>query len=299
MIYVLGSINLDLIVSCNQLPKAGQTIIGKNFSTSAGGKSANQALAAARAGANVKMIGAVGNDAHAKLALKHIKQANIDVSDIITTDDNTGIALISVAKNGENSIIIVAGANAHLSPDIAQQIIKKMNKQDILLLAQEIPLITLKTALNEAKKAGIKTILNIAPFIEQTHELAPLADIIIANETEFKALINKEISAKDFANYISLYAKQNNKIIIITLGKDGALGAIPNGELVSTNALDIKPIDCVGAGDSFCGYLATMIEKGKPLDEAMKIASIAGSLACLKSGAQPAIPFMLDVNAKI
>ncbi len=298
MIYVIGSINLDLIVTCERLPKAGETVLGKDFSTSAGGKSANQALAASRAGANVTMVGAVGNDGNALLALKQLKKANIDLSNVRTLEQNTGIAMINVADNGENTIIIVAGANDAVSPEMAKATVAKMQQGDILLLAQEIPANTIKAALQAAKQANITSILNIAPFSPETRQLALLADIIIANEVEFAALI-ESAQSDDIAKNLCTFARQHQKIIIVTLGAKGAYGATANGELIKVDALEIEPIDCVGAGDSFCGYLAAMLEKGKTLKEAMQIASIAGSLACLKAGAQPAIPYTGDVRANI
>ncbi|MCF6344540.1 MAG: ribokinase [Devosiaceae bacterium] len=298
MIYVIGSINLDLIVNVKRLPQAGETLLGKTFKTAAGGKSANQALAASRAGSSVTMVGAVGNDKNAELALAELKRAEINLSNVKKTDESTGIAMISVADNGENSIIVVAGANGTVSPDMALQAINEMGQNDIVLLAQEIPEQAIETALKAAKNAKITSILNIAPFSDKSKTLAKLADIVIANETEFAALIGQELK-RGFEHELCALAKRNQQIIIVTLGADGALGATSEGKLIKVQALKIKPIDSVGAGDSFCGYLAAMLEQGKPLKEAMQIASIAGSLACLKQGAQPAIPFLSEVVVKV
>ncbi len=303
MIYVIGSINLDLIVNVKRLPFAGETLLGKTFKTAAGGKSANQALAASRAGSSVTMVGAVGNDKNASMALAELKRAEINLSNVKVTDESTGIAMISVADNGENSIIVVAGANSAVLPDMALQMISEMGQGDIILLAQEIPEQTIETALKAAKNANITTILNIAPFSIKSKTLAKLADIVIANETEFAALIGQELMGQElkrgFEHELCALAKTNQQIIIVTLGADGALGATLKGELIKVSALKIKPIDSVGAGDSFCGYLAAMLEQGKSLKKAMQIASTAGSLACLKQGAQPAIPFLSEVEVKI
>ncbi len=308
MIYVIGSINLDLIVNVKRLPQAGETLLGKEFKTAAGGKSANQALAASRAGSDVTMVGAVGNDKNAELALAELKRAEINLSNVKKTNESTGIAMISVADNGENSIIVVAGANGTVSPDMALQAISEIHQSDIVLLAQEIPEQAIETALKAAKNAKITTILNIAPFSAKSTTLAKLADIVIANETEFAALIGQELIGqkligqelkRGFEYELCALAKTNQQIIIVTLGADGALGATAKGELIKVSALKIKPIDSVGAGDSFCGYLAAMLEQGKSLKEAMQIASIAGSLACLKQGAQPAIPFLSEVVVKV
>ncbi len=301
MIYVIGSINLDLVSSCQRLPLVGETVIGNKFSSSSGGKGANQALAAKRAGAAVKMIGAVGNDSYAEKALKWLKEENIDLTNISKVDENTGIATINLAKNGENSIIIIPGANSLISPQIAKKTIEQMSKDDILLLVQEIPAQTIKTALIESKKRGIMSILNIAPFIKETNLFAPLADIIIANESEFASLLN--IKPEDiFINLeekLQILARKNKQTIIVTLGERGSVAASGGGDIYRADALKIDAIDCVGAGDSFCGYFAAMIERGEQMGETLKIASIAGSIACTKYGAQPAIPYFAEVSKKI
>ncbi len=295
MIYVIGSINLDLIVNVRGLPKAGETLIGDKFSTAPGGKSANQALAAKRAGSEIIMVGAVGSDENASLALEELTREGVDLSKIVTSRQKTGIALISVAEDGENTIIVIKGANEDVSENMAQEAINEMKRGDILLLAQEIPHQTIKAALCMANKAGIISILNIAPFSLETMSLAKEANYVIANESEFAALIGEDIK-KNFEEKLAFFARQNQQSIIVTLGENGAIAADNEGNIIKTSALRVRAIDCVGAGDSFCGYFAAMIEKGKSLKEALKIAALAGSLACTKRGAQPAIPYWEEVK---
>ncbi|MCF6328142.1 MAG: ribokinase [Devosiaceae bacterium] len=294
MIFVLGSINLDMIATGQRLPKPGETVSATQFTSSAGGKGANQALAAARAGASVKMIGAVGSDNFVKKALKDLRAANIDLTCVRAVPGPTGIAIILVDERGENVIVIVAGANGEVSEKDALTAVKKMSKDDILVMVQEVPAKTLRAALLAAKTKGIMTLLNIAPVSPQTRDLAVLADVVIANETEFYALSDHDPDKLDMEQVAAGWARENNKILIITLGKKGAIGFTPTTQF-KVNALDIVPIDTVGAGDTFCGYLAAGLAQGYSLEKALQSATIAGSLACLSPGAQPAIPFANDV----
>lgn len=294
MIYVLGSINLDMIATGQRLPLPGETLNADHFSTAAGGKGANQALAAARAGANVKMFGAVGQDDFVSKALAELKDANVDLTNVAHVEGSTGIAIILVDAHGENVIVIVGGANSKVDDKVAKEMVAEMTSEDLLLMVQEVPDATLKTALLAAKTKGIKTMLNIAPVTSRTPELAQLADIIVANETEFSLLIGSPIEQDSIKSCAAEWAKDNQKTIILTLGGDGAIGATPS-EAIEVSALPIAPVDTVGAGDTFCGYLGAALNKGHALHEALETAAIAGSLACLKPGAQPAIPLAIDV----
>jgi len=293
MITVIGSINLDLISYCKNLPKKGETIAGDRFVTAPGGKGANQALAAFRASKNnntVKFFGVVGNDDFAALALSEFHKDKIDLSGIKTTNGATGIANIMVDENGHNIITVVAGVNAKIDEDMAFAALKNMAEGDILLLNQEIPVIAIKAALLQAKKANIITILNIAPLIGQTKELAQMADIIIANESEINSLLANEINSSGFDKAIKVFAKKANKIIIVTLGEKGAILASPK-TYQRFAAPKITPIDTVGAGDSFCGYFAAMLNNDATMEQAIEEAVVAGALATLKSGAQTSIPY--------
>lgn len=294
MIYVLGSINLDMIATAQRLPRPGETLAATNFATAAGGKGANQALAAARAGAAVKMVGAVGNDDFVHQALAELARENINLDDVRTVPGPTGIAIILVDERGENVIVIVAGANGGVSEMDALNMVKKMSEDDILVMVQEIPSAALRAALLAARQKGIKSLLNIAPATKETGELAMLADIIIANQTEFLSLITKKQAHDSFEKNAAKWAKENNKTLIVTLGGGGAVAYTPDQQF-RVSALDIVPVDTVGAGDTFCGYLAAGLSQGRSLNQALKTAAIAGSLACLKRGAQPAIPNARDV----
>ncbi|MER8831945.1 ribokinase [Mesorhizobium sp. M0045] len=297
MIVVIGSINLDLIASVDRLPGPGETVRGSGFATAPGGKGANQALAAARAGAKVRMVGAVGKDSFAGEALALLRDSKIDLSGVGETFASTGTALIMVGADGENVIAVVPGANDSVVPgDLSKAFLKN---GDVVLLQLEIPLQTVEAALDAARTAGAITVLNTAPFHSDAAGFLGKADYLVANETEFdlygEAL---SLSGRDRPARMRDYASRTGRTIVVTLGPDGVLAATPD-DLLMVPALKITPLDTVGAGDTFCGYFAAGLAAGLPLDQALARAAAAGSLACLKAGAQPAIPLARDVDAAL
>ncbi|RWO51630.1 ribokinase [Mesorhizobium sp.] len=297
MIIVVGSINLDLIANVDRLPAPGETVRGSGFATAPGGKGANQALAAARAGAKVRMVGAVGKDNFATEALALLRDGKIDLSGVGETFASTGTALIMVADYGENVIAVVPGANdSVVTGDLSKAFMKK---GDVVLLQQEIPLQTVDAALDAARAAGAVTVLNTAPFRAEAAAFLGKADYVVANETEFdlygEAL---SLSGRDRPARMRDFAGTTGRTIVVTLGGDGVLAATP-ADLLMVPALNITPVDTVGAGDTFCGYFAAGLSSGLPLDQALARAAAAGSLACLKPGAQPAIPLAKDVEAAL
>ncbi|MEW6634082.1 MAG: ribokinase [Pseudomonadota bacterium] len=297
MIIVVGSINLDLIANVDRLPEPGETVRGSGFVTAPGGKGANQALAAARAGAQVRMVGAVGKDSFAADALALLKAGNVDLSGVGQSAASTGTALILVGADGENVIAVVPGANDSVLPaDIAKAFLKK---GDVVLLQHEIPLRTVEATLDAARAAGAVSVLNTAPFLAEAAGFLGKADYAVANETEFdlygEAL---SLSGRDRQARMRDYARKTGRVIVVTLGGDGVLAATPD-ELLAVPALKITPVDTVGAGDTFCGYFGASLSSGLSLEQALTRAAAAGSLACLKPGAQPAIPLAREVDATL
>ncbi len=289
MISVLGSINLDLTAGVKHMPAPGQTISATGFATSPGGKGANQALGAKRGGSTVRMAGAVGRDSFGAAALRELEAGGVDLSGIRNVSGPSGLALILVDENGENEIVIVPGANARVNADMARDVVAGMNTGDHLLLVQEIPAQAIRTALTMAAQAGVTSLLNIAPVTPQTKELAELADIVIANETEFAALAEADTGDNSLEEQGMRWAGTRGKTLVITLGAQGAM-AFHRGKVIRVAALPVTPLDTVGAGDTFCGYLANGLDVGLDLKSALERAAVAGSLACLEHGAQPAIP---------
>jgi ribokinase len=293
MIVVFGSINLDLIGKVSRIPAPGETVPGSEFSTAPGGKGANQALAAKRAGAKVKLVGAAGKDVMGDQALALVKTGGVDLSAVKRLDQQQGVAMILVDAQGENVIGILPGANGAMTPDDADAAVAPLGPKDVLVVQQEIPQAATMRALGLARLNGTISILNTAPFLDTTAAVAGTASIVVANETEFALLNGGPIS--DLPTAMSLWARSRRQTIIVTLGPDGAIAATPD-TMFSVPALQVQPVDTVGAGDTFVGYLAAGLDAGLDLEAAMQRAAIAGSLACLKPGAQPAIPTAGEVD---
>ncbi|MHB0951122.1 MAG: ribokinase [Allorhizobium sp.] len=299
MITVFGSINMDLIATTARLPKPGETVAGKDFSTAAGGKGANQALAATRAGSKVRMIGAVGTDGFAAPALSLLEAAGTDLSSIKRSAAPTGTALILVGGAGENMIAVVAGANGTLDESDASAAVSAMQAGDILMLQLEIPATAVDRALSDASVRGITTIINIAPLTPEAARLGRMADIVIANETEFERLAAQDgMGADEREKALLRLHAETGQTVIVTLGADGVI-AIHEGQIHQATGLDIVPVDTVGAGDTFCGYFAAGLDQGLGFPEALRRAAVAGSLACLKPGAQPSIPLAEEVAVRL
>ncbi|MGB7432189.1 MAG: ribokinase [Ahrensia sp.] len=290
-IFVVGSINLDMIARVPRLPQPGETLAGLSFDMAPGGKGANQALAARRAGADVRLYGAVGTDTNAQAALSLLSEAGVELSHVQHRDTTvpTGVALILVdAGTGENEIVVVAGANGTVNATCVADVV--LTGDDCVLLQLEVPSPAVGAALAACQQSGARSLLNIAPYSNDAPGLVADADLTIANETEFDLLADamalagttREARAADFA-------RRTGKTMVVTLGGDGAFAAGPDG-LVRAQAPKIEPVDTVGAGDTFCGYLGTALSEGMALGDALRLACASGAVACLHRGAQPAIP---------
>lgn len=297
MIIVAGSINLDLIARVPRLPLPGETISGSSFSQAPGGKGANQALAARRAGQSVAMLGAVGQDTNGAPALALLEDAGVDLTNMHRSADlPTGVALILVDdKTGENEIVVVAGANTDAQKAFGA--FDDLSREDIVCLQMEIPVEANEEALAACAKTGARALLNTAPFSPQAARLSMRAHITTANETEFDLLADAmALGAGDRIAKAQAFVEATGKTIIITLGADGAFCAGPDGQFTVASP-KIVSVDTVGAGDTFCGYLAAGLADAMSLESAIARACAAGALACLKQGAQPAIPTREQVDA--
>lgn len=289
MIYCVGSINLDCVARVVRLPKPGETVSGTAYAEAPGGKGANQALAARRAGARVAMIGCTGNDNQADTALALLRDARVDLAAVTRIAKvSTGLAMILVDDGtGENQIAVVPGANAHVLQDGAGP---PLTSADSVMAQLEIPAPAVEIALKAAARAGAASYLNIAPFNDAAAGLAPLADVVIANETEFDSL-SRALGLSGTTREESLERMRAvlSAVIVLTLGANGAVAATDDG-LLRAKAPTITPVDTVGAGDTFCGYLAAARAETMGWPDALDLACRAGALACLAEGAQPAIP---------
>jgi ribokinase len=243
------------------------------------------------------MIGAVGKDAFAGEALSLLEGGGVDLSHVGRMHAPTGTALILVDAKGENVIAVVSGANRSVLPgDLAAA---GLRKGEYLLLQQEIPLETVEAALRAARKAGAVSVLNTAPFRAKAASFIGEADYIVANETEFDLYADAlSLPGGDRTRRMAAFAERTGRTLIVTLGAEGVLAAAP-GEAISIPALKVKPVDTVGAGDTFCGYLAASLASGLPLERALRRATAAASLACLKEGAQPSVPLAAEVDRAV
>ncbi len=294
MIVDFGSINLDLIGKVSRIPAPGETVPGSDFATAPGGKGANQALAARRAGASVRMVGAAGRDAMGDEALALLRDGGVDLSDVRRSDKPQGVAMIFVDAHGENVIGILPGANGEVSAADAERTLRALSPRDVLIVQQEVSQEATLAALKVAREHGARSILNTAPFLATTAQAAKLADIVVANETEFALLAGDG----DLGALMDAWAKANGQTIIVTLGPEGARAATQEASF-AVPAMKVIPVDTVGAGDTFVGFLAAGLDDGLDLEAAMRRAAVAASLACLKPGAQPAIPTAAEVDAAL
>ncbi len=304
MITVYGSINMDLIGTVPHLPVPGETVSGSRFETAPGGKGANQALAARRAGAPVRLLGAVGTDPMAGPALALLRADEVDLGGVMTVDGPTGTAMILVDADGENVIAVIPGANGQVNVDVHGSV--PFAPGDILLLQLEIPVDAMRPLARRARVAGARVILNLAPFQVAALSLLAETDVVVVNEGEADALAmalglvqDGTVPANDAIARTWALAHRMGLPVVTTCGVDGAV-AVRGASVLSAPALGVTAVDSVGAGDTFCGYLAAGLHGGHTLtDGILTRAGAAASLACTKRGAQPSIPRAADVDAAL
>ncbi len=277
-VVVLGSANLDLISNTTHLPQPGETISASHYAEHPGGKGVNQAIAAARMGARTAFIGCVGNDDAGQMLRALLVSEGIDTSQLLTVVHPTGRAFITVDDNGENSIVVVSGANSNVGD---QAIL--LPTSHIVLAQLEIPLNVVNDVFEQARKSGAITVLNPAPAVALSRELLLLCDFVVPNETECAALNGpRELLAAGAS------------IVITTLGERGS-EITTHDSTVLMHPHAVKAVDTVGAGDAFVGALCAEFARSTPLHEAVKIASIAGALATTSRGAISSLPTRSDV----
>lgn len=293
MIVVFGSINLDLVTSVARIAGPGETVLGPHYATSPGGKGANQALAARRAGAEVRLVGAVGRDGFAEEALALLRAEGVDLSGVAQSDLPTGAAFISVDAQGRNAITVAAGANAKADPSRLGQ----LGERDLLLLQREIPDAACEEAARMAKAGGARVVLNLAPSGSIPKSYLALVDILIANEEEARdAARSFAVDQDDLTALARLLMEHHGIALIVTRGGEGVEGW-NGGEHRCQEARQVEVVDTTGAGDSFVGAFAAALAEGEDFADALRRGAVAGSLACTKHGAQPSIPTRAEVDA--
>jgi ribokinase len=310
-ILVVGSLNADLVVRAPRFPQPGETISGEDLQVIPGGKGANQAVAAVRHGAQVSMLGRVGNDGFGDFLLDNLKENNVDISRIQRDEASTGTAIIVVDSNGQNSIVLSAGANGNVTAEDVEN--ASFADHKLLLLQLEIPTPTVLAATRRAREHGLSVILNPAPAKELPDELISLVDYLIPNETELNLLTGIEVNDIPSAELAakSLLAR-GVKHVIVTLGSKGAL--IVNKERITTvDAYPVDVVDTTAAGDAFIGGFAYQLlesanllgnlqehtltgTRAPVLQKAVRYACACGALATTKFGAQPSLPTKEEIE---
>ena len=277
---IVGSVNLDLVASGAPLPRAGETVTGARFAQHPGGKGANQAMAAKRLGAEVAMVGCVGDDALAEPALALLREDGVDLSGVMSEiGEATGVALIAVSPEGENQISVASGANLRVGPnDVAA-----LPKCDVILCQLEVPVAAVEAAAKAASETGALFAINLAPAMEIPSSLMRSADILIVNEVE--------------AAFYGDALHERGGMTALTLGGAGAVLYKLGQEIARVPAFDVTVIDTTGAGDTFCGALAVALAEGQTPEAALRFASAAGALAVTRPGAQPSLPSRAQVEA--
>jgi|SRR5690606_30139998 len=299
-IFVVGSINMDMVVKTNHMPRGGETLLGEDFMMNPGGKGGNQAVAGSRLGGDVVFVGKVGEDIFGQQCFRSLEQEGVGVDTVIVDPKlHSGIALITVDDAGENSIVVAPGANAHLEPVDVETALNRYPESKILLIQLEIPMRTVEFAIRIARQKGLQVILNPAPANKAVLEMLSQIDIITPNVNEAEMLsgvrITDIISAQRAAEAIHA---QGVKHVIITLGKQGA-ALLEDGVFYHIAVPVVEAVDTTAAGDVFNGALAVALSENNTLTDAVSFACRAASIAVTRMGAQASIPFRNEVSANI
>lgn len=288
MLLVFGSINVDLMFRVATLPGAGETVLGPSYVSAPGGKGANQAAAAARAGGTVRIIGRVGRDGFADLALGALRAAGVDTRGVVAGDAPTGCACIAVDDRGENQIIVASGANAQVAAEQVDDAL--LGPATTLVLQMELPRAATEAVIARARHRGARIVLNLAPALPLADEALRAVDVLAVNRGEAAALAARlGIAGGEAAALAADLARELGGAVVMTLGRDGAVAAARDGTW-RVGALPIIPVDTTGAGDAFVGVLAAALDDGAALAPALHRASAAAGLACLALGAQASLP---------
>lgn len=283
-VVVVGSLNADLTVRTPRLPQGGETVPGSPLVVQPGGKSANQAAAAALLGAPVQLVGAVGSDAHGRMLLDAANQSGVDVSNVVTQQNaTTGTAVIIVDDAAENVIVISAGANQDLSPDLVPESL--IREAGVVCLALEIPLATVTHTAALAAAAGAEVILNLSPYQHVPRELLESASLVILNEHELAQLTNLHAADDDWDRVRAVLAEASVTCAVVTLGAAGCV-VIEHGAVTRLHAPKVDAVDTTGSGDAFTGALAAGLASGLDLVSAARRGSHAGAYAATGNGAQ-------------
>ncbi len=299
-VLVVGSINTDLVARAPHLPRPGETIGGHELLQVAGGKGANQAVAAARIGARVAMIGCVGTDANGAQRLKDLEAEGIDCSGVeVDPDKPTGVAIVTVSDDGQNTIVVVAGSNGELTPAVVQRHEAAVRASDVVVCQLETPWDSVYATLQLARRLGKITVLNPAPATGPLPaEWLPLVDYLVPNEVETAILAGLPVESQSGARRAAMELQRAGaRNVIVTLGSQGAYLLLEGGgEGTHFPAPQVQAVDTTAAGDTFIGVFASQLAARQPLEAAIGLAQRAAAISVTRAGAQPSIPTRAEVD---
>ena len=295
-IVVVGSLNRDVVVTARALPKPGETVLGADYSLHNGGKGANQAVALARLGQQVAMVGCVGKDEDGSALLESLEAEGVNVDSISRSATHTGVAVITVDAKGENSIVVVPGANGDLGGKAVDSSASTIAAADVVLAQLEVPIPTVARAFDHATGT---VVLNPAPAVTLSKELLEAVDYLVPNRTELASLAGTEVPMTDERIVAAIESLEFAGVVVVTLGDEGAL-AVSRGAIVArATPPSVDVVDAVGAGDAFCAGLCDALSKNYPLQRAVEWAVVCGALATTRHGAQPSMPSASAVDEAI
>jgi ribokinase len=281
-VIVVGSANADLVVTVDRRPGPGETVLGSDTDVLPGGKGANTAVAAAKLGARVSLLAAIGDDTHGRMLLKSLREAGVDVTEIQRSDRPTGVAYIFVTPDGENSILVSPGANSALSADDLT-----IPDAKVLVASLEVPLQTIEHAVAVAAERGIRAVVNVSPPAQLSEATLAALDPIVVNEHEAAELLAGD---SDPRRLLELGPRS----AVITLGASGAL-VVEQGGVQTVEAPSVEAVDTTGAGDAFTGALAAQLAQGAELVQAARFAVKVAAISVTRRGAQPSYPTVADL----
>ena len=303
-VVVVGSLNADLTVTTDRLPSAGETVAGHDFAIRPGGKGANQAVAAVRLGSALSLVGAVGDDVHGNMLVQAADRDGIDTDSIVRiVGTSTGVAIIEVDANGENSIVVFPGANGRLAPHHVEQEAERIAAAAVVCLCLESPLETVITATRLGHKAGAIVMLNLSPFKEVPAEVLADADLLLVNEHEAAQLLGSTDPTLDWEATARGFTARGVRDVVVTLGARGAM-VIQGGPedlpvITPIPAVPTHVVDTTGCGDAFTGAVADSLSRGDGLVAAAQRAAVIAAMAAATEGAQDSYPTLSQVQAHL
>ena len=294
---VIGSLNMDMTVKVEELPKLGETIFGDDFYESCGGKGANQAVAISKLGMETEMIGMVGKDSQGEKLIQNLNKYGIKSENIIKSNDLTGRAIITVDKKGDNNIIVIPGSNFKITKEYIQEKQDVIASSDVVILQNEIPFETVEFSLLKAKELGKITIFNPAPARQLNEKIFKNTDYLILNETEMEEIFGIGINDKVYIGRIFHKKKECGiRNIILTLGDNGSVLFSEDDNIKKYDAYEVKAVDTTAAGDSFIGAFTMKICETGDADKAIKYATAVSAIVVTRQGAQDSIPTREEIE---